>query len=808
MHLRRDDGTMSWLSVRVSRPVDVEGAQGSTLVFLDEVKLPDAKEDADIDPIWMQHIQNMPMAVVGWDSKFNVTLWTGEADRMFGWTAEEVVGRPLRDLNMVHPTDEPIVANVMTKLSSGQCSHMISSNRNLTKDGRTINCTWYNSVHLDGEGRMDSVLSFVLDNTAMVNAEKALKESEHRLRTVMDNSLDGINLLDLRTLKYVVLSPAQVEMTGLTLEELQGMTVERAYELTHPDDRDITISQQRRVLEGKDDGTPVEYRWMVQGKYRWFSDRRKLVRDADGEPTFMVGLSRDITEEKEAAEALKRAKEEAEYEQARLKAVLDQMPIAVIISDKEGKLLMGNSAVEKIFRYPMLPSSSIKEYSEWKAYHPEDMAELKAEEHAMARALLTEQAVESSEVIIRRGDGTFGTVLSSAVPIHDSADNLIGGVAVAWDITDQKAVDNELRETKTRLETILDKLPVAIIVAEPPDGKVVFCNDEVWRYFRLPPKEMPDKSLFIQFPIYNLDGVEYRREEFPTIRAMTHGEEVFNEIIEFERADGSRGYANANAVPVKDENGNVTSVIGIRIDITNEIQAQKALAKSNAELQQFAYIASHDLQEPLRMVMSFTSLLVKKHKTELNEEAQQYLDNITTGAERMRELVNDLLLYSRIDSQLKPFSNVDLNNVVRNVLTVLNTSIVECGAKVNVTELPIINADELQMSQVIMNLMSNAIKFRGEEAPQIQIFSYSRSREWVIGLKDNGIGIDPRYADKLFQMFNRLHTRDEYPGTGMGLAISKKIIERHGGRIWFESQPGSGSTFYFSIPKSGEYFSN
>jgi PAS domain S-box-containing protein len=222
--------------------------------------------------------------------------------------------------------------------------------------------------------------------------------------------------------------------------------------------------------------------------------------------------------------------------------------------------------------------------------------------------------------------------------------------------------------------------------------------------------------------------------------------------------------------------------------------------RSNAELEQFAYVASHDLQEPLRMVTNFGALLNKKYGDQLNDEAKAYLANIVGGAERMWQLINDLLQYSRIGSQGDEFANVDMNHAVKVVLDSIRMAIDESKAVISVGPLPTVWGDGTQLAQVIQNLVSNSIKFRGPNLPRVEISAIERTREWVFEVKDNGIGIDPKNFDKLFYMFSRLQSR-ECPGTGIGLAISKKIVERHGGRIWVESEEGKGSTFIFTIPK-------
>jgi signal transduction histidine kinase len=232
-----------------------------------------------------------------------------------------------------------------------------------------------------------------------------------------------------------------------------------------------------------------------------------------------------------------------------------------------------------------------------------------------------------------------------------------------------------------------------------------------------------------------------------------------------------------------------------------EVHAQE-LARSNAELEQFAYVASHDLQEPLRMVSGFVDLLAEEHGPKLDAEAREYIGFAVEGTHRMHALIQDLLAYSRVGSRTEAFQPVALTAVVDEVLFDLQASTREAGAEITRGELPTVSGDPLQLRQVLQNLLSNAIKFHGAEPPRVVVSAAldDARREWTLSVHDNGIGIDPKHVDKLFVIFQRLHSREAYPGTGIGLAICKKIVERHGGRIWIESEPGRGSDFRFTLP--------
>jgi len=250
-------------------------------------------------------------------------------------------------------------------------------------------------------------------------------------------------------------------------------------------------------------------------------------------------------------------------------------------------------------------------------------------------------------------------------------------------------------------------------------------------------------------------------------------------------------------------------IVGIVVSLLSEQISKRELElndiiedlkRSNEDLQQFAYVASHDLQEPLRAIISFSQLLEDKYQDNLNKDGKDYIDFITDGAKKMNILIKDLLAYSRITTHAKPPVWIDLESILKDALFNLQESIKQSGAIITYDKLPTLKVDKTQFLQLFQNFISNGIKFRRKEAPRIHISAIEIDYEWLFSIKDNGIGIESKYFDRIYNIFYRLHTKEEYPGTGIGLPICKKIIQRYGGKIWVESELGKGSIFYFTIP--------
>jgi PAS domain S-box-containing protein len=479
--------------------------------------------------------------------------------------------------------------------------------------------------------------------------------------------------------------------------------------------------------------------------------------------------------------------------EATARALIESAPDAVVTVDSAGTIVLVNDQTERLFGYARdeLLGTAVETLIPTR-FH---------EQHIHHRGGYQEQPHRrpmgaNLELLARRKDGSEFPVEISLSPVSLNEGTLI--ISIIRDVTERRRSEQELRQWAEYFERSGQGL--AIISADGNRRTVV--NPAYASMHGYTVEELTGSQVGSLTP----PELTLEREEHTGI-VDSAGHDTYETM--HVRKDGSRFPIMLDVTAIKNASGELLYRIIHAQDITDRVRAQEdlrrtaqELARSNADLQQFAYVASHDLQEPLRMVASYTQLLARRYADKLDAEANEFIGFAVEGAVRMQGLINDLLTYSRVGSRGQEPQATNAAEVLRQVLIDLSAAIQENGAEVTSEALPLVNVDPTQFRQLLQNLISNAIKFHGPEQPRIHVGFRERPREWQFSIQDNGIGIDPRHLDRIFVIFQRLHTREEYAGTGIGLAICKKIVERHGGRIWVESAPGKGATFFFTIPKT------
>jgi PAS domain S-box-containing protein len=377
-------------------------------------------------------------------------------------------------------------------------------------------------------------------------------------------------------------------------------------------------------------------------------------------------------------------------------------------------------------------------------------------------------------------------------------------VAVFDTITERKRAEERLRQVSDRLMLAARAANVGIWDLDIVTGALVW-DDAMFRLYGIELEHFTGSYNDWRDSVHPDDQARVEDEYHEALQGQKEYDTEFRVV----RSDGSVRHIKAVGLVQRDEMGNPRRMLGTNWDISESKQAQESLLRyaedlrrSNAELEQFAYVASHDLQEPLRMVTSYLQLIERRYKGRLDADADDFIGFAVDGAERMKGLINDLLAYSRVGTRGGDFRPVDCNAVLDRVKQYLGLAIEENHATITSAHLPTILADEAQLVQLFQNLIGNAIKFHSDRPPHIHIDVQMDAAEVLFSVRDNGIGIDPQFDQRIFVIFQRLHRKNEYGGTGIGLAICKKIVERHGGRIWVESLPGAGATFYFTINQS------
>jgi PAS domain S-box-containing protein len=499
----------------------------------------------------------------------------------------------------------------------------------------------------------------------------------------------------------------------------------------------------------------------------------------------VTAATRDLNERKEAAA---RFLESEERFRILVEGVQDY---AIFTLDPCGKVISWNAGAERIKGYK---AEEIIGQNFSRFFLQVDINQGKPEKELHLAATSGRSEIEHWRV---RKDGTrfwANVVLTAA---HDSSGRLLGFSEISRDISERK-------ETETKYRGLLEAAPDAMVVVNA-GGEIVLLNVQAEKQFGYHRDELVGQKVKDIIPegfAERLIADDLRSVEDALAQQIGTGIELIGR-----RKDGTEFPIEIMLSPLESAEGSLVTA-AIR-DISERKRAEEHLVKtvaelkrSNDELGQFAYVASHDLQEPLRMVASFTQLLSKRYKGRLDADADEFIAYAVDGSNRMQGLIQDLLTYSRAGAAGKTLNEISSENALNEALANLRATIQECSAVVTNDPLPAILADDTQLTQVFQNLVGNAIKYRSAEVPRVHVSATKNGgKDWIFSVRDNGLGIDPQYFDRIFVLFQRLHGREEFKGTGIGLTICKKIVERLGGKIWVESQPKKGSTFFFTLPE-------
>ncbi len=492
--------------------------------------------------------------------------------------------------------------------------------------------------------------------------------------------------------------------------------------------------------------------------------------------SLMNAIAGSVVEEHQQVERTRLASEEQYH------ALADAMPQIVWTARPDGRLDYYN---QRWFDYTGTTLDETQGRGWEMMLHPND---LQRSVDNWTEAVRTGREYEDEYRFKRASDGVYRWHLARAVPVYDGEGQILKWIGTCTDIEEKKREAEAFAARAAIVEAADDG-----IIGQDIDGNIVTWNGGARRLYGYSADEVMGRSSAMLIPADLPDEMTQILETIRRGETMEHHETVRV------RKDGKRLDISFTLSPIKDGQGKITGIAGIERDISKAKQSEAELRRSNAELEQFAYVASHDLQEPLRAMAGTVQILQRRYQGQLDARADEIIAHAVAAVTRMQTLVSDLLAFSRLARHGDPFAPTDFVMVLQDVCANLEVAIAESGAVITHDALPEVTADASQLRQLLQNLLSNAIKFRGEHPLQIHVSARREENMWLFSVRDNGPGIEPQYFERIFVIFQRLHTRDEYPGTGIGLAVCRKIVERHGGRIWLESKIDAGSTFHFTI---------
>ncbi len=652
------------------------------------------------------------------------------------------------------------------------------------------------------EGRFVHARCFMRDITARKQAELAVQENTAKFRAIFDQSLDSIVMIKDGTL--VMANPAYLKLFGYG--DIEALAGKRVLDMIAPSHH----AQVRDYVERRARGDNAAFYYQTRGLCR---DGTEFDMEVSASAFLLSGqrhtlaIVRDVTERR-------RAEETIAQERNLLRTVIDALPDCIYTKDAEGRFLISNLASVRLLGAQTeaeLHGRSVLDLC------PAEFARPFVEDDE--QVIRTGQALHDREEPFLRSDGEKRTFLTAKLPLRNAAGDILGLAGISRDITENKRAEAALRESEHRYRQLIHALPGAVYTCDA-EGRVTLYNEAAAALWGRRPEI--GKDLWCgSWRVYSQDGSPLPREECPMALAIREARPIRGTEVIIERPDGSRSFVLAHPDPIRDASGLVVGAVNMLTDLTARKEAEEAirelnealearvqertrqLEQANRELEAFSYSISHDLRAPVRAISGFAQIIHEDHGHQLEGEVARLFKVISTSARRMGELIDDLLAFSRLNVQALERLPVDMTALSQSVLAELLRDQRAGQASVRLTDLPEAIGDESMLRQVLTNLVSNALKFsRQAPTPTVEIGARRDGGQTVYFVRDNGVGFDMKYAPKLFKVFQRLHNAEQFDGTGVGLAIVQRIIQRHGGQVWAESQPGAGAAFFFSLPQT------
>jgi len=780
--LRGRDGAYRWF---LSRAVPIRDADGKVLRWFGTNT--DISESKESGAKYRGLLEAAPDAMVVVNVDGEIVLLNVQAEKEFGYSRDELIGQKVKNI-IPEGFAERLIADG-TRSAAEALAQQIGTGIELIgqrKDGTEFPIEIMLSPLESPEGIL--VTAAIRDISIRKTAENHLAQMEGRYRGLLEAAPDAMVVVNVSG-KIVLLNVRAEKEFGYRRDELVGQQVKNI----------IPQGFAERIIS---DGTRSAAEALAQqiGTGIELIGRRKdgsefpieimLSPLESPEGILVTAAIRDIS-------ARKAAETHVAQMEGRYRGLLEAAPDAMVVVKPAGEIVLLNVQAEKQFGYSRdeLVGQKVKNII------PEGFAErIISDGTRSAAEALAQQIGTGIELIGRRKDGSEFPLEIMLSPLESSEGILV--TAAIRDISARKAAESHLARMEGRYRGLLEAAPDAMVVVNP-DGEIVLLNVQAEKQFGYRRDELVGQQVKNIIPegfAERLIADALRSVEDALAQHIGTGIELTGR-----RKDGKKFPIEIMLSPLESLDG-ILVTAAIR-DITERKTAEAHLLQkieelnvSNEELGKFAYIASHDLQEPLRMVASYTQLLSRRYKGKLDAEADEFIAFAVDGANRMQRLIQDLLAYSRVGTKGKELLDTSSEVALQQALRNLRSAIEESGALVTHDPLPTVLADEMQLTQMFQNLVGNAIKYQNTGVPSVRV---SAARDgggkWVFSVKDNGLGIDPQYFERIFGMFQRLHKREEFAGTGIGLAICKKIAERHGGSISVESQVGQGSTFRFAM---------